>query len=63
MKLTGNTFYQNLIKEYLPTKIWALSGNIFPFFFAIGIALLAAAGQLLNSVNSILLWSSRGFKF
>jgi len=45
-------------QELLPTKVWAFSGNVFPSFFAVGIALLAIAGQMLNSVTQILLWTS-----
>ena len=47
----------------LPTKLWAFSGNIFPFLFAIGIALLAIAGEMLESVTDILLYTRNEFYF
>lgn len=45
-------------QELLPTKLWAFSGNVFPFFFACGIALLSLAGEMLTSVDEILYWTS-----
>ncbi|CBY23045.1 unnamed protein product [Oikopleura dioica] len=48
-------------QELLPSNIWAISGNISPGVFAMGIALLALIGQIFDSYSTILLISSLPF--
>ncbi|CAG5096818.1 Oidioi.mRNA.OKI2018_I69.XSR.g14795.t1.cds [Oikopleura dioica] len=50
-------------QELLPSNVWAISGNISPGVFAIGIAFLALIGQLFDSYSTILLISSLPFIF
>ena len=38
--------------------VWAITGNVMPFVFAIGIAVLAFCGQVLVTAQSIILWES-----
>jgi len=48
-------------QEILPKTVWALTGNVMPFVFALGIACLAFAGQVLTSAQDIILWTSAPF--
>jgi len=48
-------------QEILPKTVWAVTGNVMPFIFAIGIACLSFAGEMLVSAQSIILWTSLPF--
>ena len=61
--LTGTLTVVSFVygQELLPKKVWALSGNAMPCIFALGIACLAFAGQVLDSAVKIILWTSLPF--
>ena len=51
---SGVKNYKNFL--LLDILVWAVTGNVMPFIFAIGIACLAFAGEMLVSAQSVILW-------